>query len=252
MGEMMNRSLILASLAVLGLAACTTPPPTTRYALAPIQANGTDLPGLDSRTTVESRQPGSIVSIRPSDQFAELGPGFVIAVQNKGAAPASFGPQDIEAAVNGAKVAVLAAEEMENEVIGDLRGYIRATQRTDTVDIEQASEFVSREYRFNNYGGCPAGQGRCLIESADIGSGYRHDRINRQIQAENVAEAAAALMASQALISERALQAATVEPEQMAGGVIVIQPPRSGGKVDLTVTFNGQKHRFSFRASPSA
>ena len=38
----------------------------------------------------------------------------------------------------------------------------------------------------------------------------------------------------------------------MSGGVIVIEPPPTGGKVDLTVTFNGQKHRFAFSATPAA
>jgi hypothetical protein len=247
----MNRTLLLVSLAAAMAAACTTAP-RTRYALVPVHSNGTDLPGLDSRTTVESRQPGSIVSVRPSDQFAELGPGIVIAVQNKSASPAAFGPMDVEASINGAKIAVLAADEMTDRVTGDLRGYIRATQRTETVDIEQASAAVTREYRFNNYGGCPAGQGRCQIESADGGSIYRQDRIAREIQAQNVAEAALVLQANQALISQRALQASTVAPEQIAGGVVVIQPPRSGGRVDLTVTFNGQRHRFSFSATPSA
>jgi hypothetical protein len=248
----MNRTLVFASFAAIIAASACSSQPQTRYALTPIHAGGADLPGLDSRTTVESRQPGSIVSVRPSDQFAELGPGLVIAVQNKGSAPASFGPHDIEATINGARVAVLAADEMDARMKGDLRGYLRATQRTDTVDIEQASAEVSREYRFNNYGGCPAGQGRCQIGSADFGSGYRHDRINREAQAQNVAEAAIVLQANQALISQRALQAYTIAPDQIAGGVIVLQPPRSGGKLDLTVTFNGQKHRFSFSATPSA
>src|SRR5690606_179421 len=49
-----------------------------------------------------------------------------------------------------------------------------------------------------------------------------------------------------------ALKHASVGPEQMAGGVLVVEPPPGGGKVDLTVTFNGQTHRFAFDAKPAA
>jgi hypothetical protein len=33
---------------------------------------------------------------------------------------------------------------------------------------------------------------------------------------------------------------------------MVIELPPSGGRVDLTITFNGQKHSFSFAATPEA
>jgi hypothetical protein len=247
----MTRNLILAAFAVLAAAACTTAPPT-RYALIPVNSNGTDLPGLDSRTILESRQPGGIVSVRADEQFAAYGASFVIAVQNKSGESVLFGPNDIQASVNGQRLAVLAADELDAKVKGDARGYIRATSRTGEVDIEAASAEVTREYRFNNFGGCPAGQGRCQIESADNGSVYRQDRINRELQAKTVADVALKLQANQALIAQKALRVAPVAPEQFSGGVVVVQPPTSGGKVDLTVTFNGQKHRFAFTATPAA
>jgi hypothetical protein len=246
----MNR-LILAALAALLVApACSTSQPTS-YSLVPVQSNGTDLPGLDSQTILESRQPGGIVSIRADDRFAAFGAGFLIAVHNKSGGPMDFGPADVEASINGQKVAVLAADELDAKLKGIVRGRLRATSRTDTVDIANASADVAREYRFNNYGGCPAGQGDCQIFSADNGSGYRQDRINRELQAKTVAEAALTLQAGQEMI-QRALRPGLVAPEQMAGGVVVVEPPKSGGKVDLTVTFNGHKHRFAFTATPAA
>ena len=247
----MNR-LILASLAVLLAASgCTTSQQSTRFALIPVQSNGTDLPGLDSATILESRQPGGIVSVRADDQFAAFGAGFIVAVHNKSGGPLDFGPGNIEASVNGQKLAVLAAGELDAKVKAEASGYLRATSRTGKIDIEAASAEVAREYSFNNYGGRAAGT-TSLAYTDDQGAGYRQDRIARELEARNIAEAAVKLQASQALISQKALRPAVVAPEQMAGGVIVVEPPKTGGKVDLTVTFNGQKHRFVFSATPAA
>jgi hypothetical protein len=247
----MHRKLILASLAaLLAAAGCTTAPPM-RYTLVPVQSNGTDLPGLDSRTILESRQPGGIVSVRADEQFAAFGAGFIIAVHNKSGGSALFGPNDIQASANGERLAVLAADELEAKVKAEARGYLRANSRTGEVDIEAASAQVTRDYRFNNFGGRPAGE-PSLAYSEDNGSVYRQDRLNRELEAETIAEAARKMQINQALIAKKALRATPVPPEQMAGGVVVVQPPRSGGKVDLTVTFNGQKHRFAFTATPAA
>jgi hypothetical protein len=245
----MNR-LILATLCALLASACATPEPT-RYSLVPIQSNGTDLPGLDAATILESRQPGGIVSVRADNRFDFFGAGFLVAVHNKGGGPVDFGPGNVEASVNGKPVPVLAASELDAKLKGMLRGRIRAVSRTGTVDLEDASDQATREYRFNNYGGCPAGQSGCQVFSDDNGAGYRQDRVNRELQAKTVAEAALTLQAGEAMI-ERALRPALVTPEQMAGGVIVVEPPKAGGKVDLTITFNGQKHRFAFTATPAA
>jgi hypothetical protein len=249
----MTRYLTTAALAaILGVAGCSTAPtPQITYALVPVKSNGQDLPGLDTKTTLESRQPGGIVSIRGDEQFAAFGAGFIVAVQNKSGAPVDFGPKNISASVNGKQVTVLAAEELDQRVKDDIRAYMRATNRTGIVDIEAATAEATREYRFNNFGGCPAGQSGCQIYSEDNGSGYRQDRLNREIQAENVTAAALTLQANQTLIEQRALKSATVAPEAMAGGAMVVQPPKSGGVVDITITFNGATHRFSFNAKPT-
>jgi hypothetical protein len=250
----MTSRLIASALAALfasGLAGCAATAPV-RYDLVPVQSNGADLSDLDSRTILESRLPGGIVSIRADEQFAPFGAGFIVAVQNKTGSPIDFGPSNVEAAVNGQKLVVLSAEELDARMKADARSYIRANTRSGTVDLEAASATAEREYRFNNYGGCPAGQGNCQIASADNGSVYRQDRINRTLEAQTVAETALALQANQALIAQRALKRSTVAPEQMAGGVMVVEPPRHGGTLDLTVTFNGQKHRFAFAAKPAA
>lgn len=252
----MTRYLIAATLAgILAAAAAgcsTTPTPQVTYSLVPTKSNGQSLPGLDAKTTLESRQPGGIVSIRGDNQFAAFGAGFIVAVQNKGTGPVEFGPGNISASINGKAVPVLAAEELDARIKDDIRSFMRATSRTGTVDIEAATAEATREYRFNNFGGCPAGQSGCQIYSEDNGSGYRQDRLNREIEAENTLAAAQALQQNQALITQRALKASTVAPEAMAGGVMVIEPPKGGGAVDLTITFNGQTHRFSFAATPTA
>ena len=247
----MNRLILAALAALLAASACTTVSEPARYSLVPVQSNGTDLPGLDAQTILESRQPGGIVSIRADNRFEFFGAGFLVAVHNKSGGPVDFGPGNVEASINGQKVAVLAAEELDAKLKGFVRSRVRSTSRTETVDIEDASAQVEREYRFNNFGGCPAGQSGCQVFSADNGSVYRQDRINRELQAKTVAEAALTLQAGEAMI-QRALRPALVAPEEMAGGVIVVEPPRSGGKVDITVTFDGQKHRFAFSVTPAA
>ncbi len=243
--------LITACLAAMTVGACATTTPT-RYELAPMRSNGHDLKGMDARTTLESRQPGGIVSVRADQQFEEFGAGFIIVAQNKSAGALEFGPQNIQASINGKPLAVLTADELDTKVQGKLRGYVRATSTTSQQDILAASEEATRDYRFNNYGGCPAGQGSCQVFSDDNGSIYRQDRIARELQAKTVAEVATKLQQSKVLIAQKALRPSRIEPEQMAGGIMVVELPPSGGSVDLTITFNGHKHNFTFAATPGA
>ncbi|MDP3739655.1 MAG: hypothetical protein Q8R02_19860 [Hyphomonadaceae bacterium] len=249
----MNRKLVFALAAILAAsaAACSTYP-KTRFDLAPVKANGQDLVGLDGATTIESRQPGGIVSVRADNAFAEFGASLIVAVQNKSGGVLDFGPQNISATANGQVLKVLAADELDAQSKAQARGFLRATTRTGEVGIEQATGTFNREYRFNNYGGCPAGQGDCQAFAEDGGSGYRQDRINRELEASNVAVVAQQLESNRALISQKALRPASVAPEQIAGGVVVVHPPKAGGRVDIVVTFNGQKHSFSFNAQPAA
>ncbi|MDZ4762478.1 MAG: hypothetical protein SGJ21_15550 [Alphaproteobacteria bacterium] len=156
----MRRNLIAAMAAVIlvvSLTNCTTKASQTQYSLVPVRTNGQDLNGMDSRTTVESRQPGGIVSVRADDQFAEFGAGFVVVVQNRSSIALEFGPQNIVASLNDKPLRVLAADELDAAVKSKLSGYLRATSRTDGQDFDTASVSANREYRFNNYGGCPAG-----------------------------------------------------------------------------------------------
>jgi hypothetical protein len=246
----MNRKLVFALTAILAASAACSTTANAKFDLVPVRTNGQDLVGLDSATTIESRQPGGIVSMRADNQFSDFGASFIVAVHNKSAGALEFGPQNIVATSNGQSLKVLAAGELDKQVKAQARGFLRATTRTGQVDLEAASANVTREYRFNNYGGCPAGQGNCQVFSDDGGSNYRQDRINRELEAQTVAEVAQKLQVNQTLISQKALRPASVAPEQIAGGVVVINPPKTGGRVDLTVTFNGQKHTFSFNARP--
>jgi hypothetical protein len=254
---MYRHRIAAASIALMavGLGACATAATSlVHYNLVPVKSNGQALTGMDSRTTLESRQPGGIVSIKADSQFAEFGAGFVVAVQNKGAGPIEFGPQNIEASVGGKPLQVMAAEELDAKAKASLRGYVRATSRTETQDISNASDAANREYEYNNVGGNAAGQGggaSCVL-SADHCTTYRQDRINREWQAKTVAEAASKLQANEQLIAKKALHTSQVKPNEIAGGVMVVQPPPSGGVVDITITINGQKHRFSFNATPAA
>ena len=251
----MNRRFA-ATLAVLAVAAagCASTPPETHFSLVPTKSNGQDLPGLDAKTTLESRQPGGIVSVRVEPDYVAAGAGFIVAVQNKSAAPADFGPQNVEATAGGQKLAILSAEELDAKAKAKLAGYIRATNRTGTTDIDKATVSAQREYQYETFGGNAAGQGggsSCVLSGTDNCRAYRADRENREADAKVIAETAAALKQNELLL-KKALRPSTVGPEQMAGGMVVIQPPKAGGPVDVTVTFNGQKHRFTFNATPTA
>lgn len=250
----MNTRLIIASVSasLLALAAACANAPSQQFDLVPVRSNGQDLVGLDSTTMVESRQPGGIVSVRSDKGFAQFGASLIVAVQNKSAGVLEFGPQNISASANGRPLTVLAADELDAQSKAQARSFIRATTRAEDVGIDAASESFNRDYRFNNYGGCPAGQGDCQVFSNDGGRNYRQDRIDRELEAGTVAAVAHKLHSNRVLISHKALRPASLAPEQVTGGVVVINPPKAGGRVDIVVTFNGQKHSFSFNAQPSA
>lgn len=251
----MQNNILLATgfaLAAYCMSGCVAAPSTTQYALVPVWTNGQDLPGLDSRTTLELRQPGSIVSIRADDQLAGLGASFAVAIQNKSGAVLEFAPSDIKASANGKVLPVLSANELSAEMQGRVRGFINATIRTDQKDIASASAEANRDYRFNNFGGCPAGRGDCQVFSDDNGRNYRQDRIDRQLDADTVATAAAQLQATQEWISRKALHSFRVAPGELNGGIFVVQIPAGGGRLDLRIVINGTDHAFAFFASPAA
>jgi len=230
-------------------AACTAIAPPS-YTVAPVRSNGQDLQNLDDRTTLESRDPTGIVAVRADDQFADFGVGFAIVVHNLGGEPTEFGPTQVEARLNGRPVEILAAAELSVKATGVVKGYVRATSGRRRT-IEEATEDFNREYRFNNYGGCPAGQSCCQVYSADNGSRYRQDRISREREAQTVARAALDLVGWQTLIAQRALRPSRVGPNAITGGVLVVEPPPVAGEIELRINFNGKSHVFAFRVSPA-
>ena len=163
----------------------------------------------------------------------------------------AFSPTDISATAGGRRLDILSAAELKQRVAGDTRSYMQATDRTGSVDFERATPDVAREYRFNNFGGCPAGQSGCAIYSDDNGRDYRLDRNNRELQAQSVAEAAFALQLNQQVIAAKALKPEALGPGELSGGAFVVTPPREGGPIDLVVTFAGQTHSFTFAAARS-
>jgi hypothetical protein len=256
-GDFMKRTHAAAVLAgLLALTGCSNAPaltPLPRFAVLPVRANGAEVPaGLDGSTILESRQPGGIVFVVAEPNFADFGASFVVATHNKGTDAYTFGPANVEATANGRKLVVLGAEELDDRANGRARSYIRANTQTGAVDLDRASESFNREYRFNNYGGCPMGQGGCQIEDPAAGTAYRQDRIAREREAQTVAEVAANLAINKSAISHKALRTTSVGPNQLVGGIIVVEPPREGGQVELVVTINGKKHRFGYAAKPLA
>jgi hypothetical protein len=80
----------------------------------------------------------------------------------------------------------------------------------------------------------------------------RVDRENREADAKLIADAALKLQQSSQLISHKALRRENMAPDGMAGGVIVVEPPKGVRPVKLVVTINGKQHKFTFAATPAA
>lgn len=245
---------LAAAAMLLAAAACASGPEP--YELKAVASNGQDLRGVSSTraTILESRQPAGIVSVRQSDLLSEYGVSFIVAAKNEGTEAAAFGPENVAASIGGRPAAVFDAGELDDKVRGNVRAFMRATDRGDpasTRAVDAGRPDVALEYTYNNYGGCPAGQGRCQIESPDVGSVYRHDRIDRERNLSNAMTAASVLEKDLAAIGST-LKPALVAPGAVGGGVVVIQPPRPGEILELVITFAGQPHRFSFEARPAA
>ncbi len=256
----MLRSILGLGLA-LSLAACATDTAanTTRpkYALRASMANGQDLGGLriGPATLLESRQPAGVVSLKLSDQLRRYGAAFVVVAQNTGGAETSFGPANVSASVGGRALPVYSPEELDARARGDARSKIRAYDRSDpseTRDIESASLSAQTEHSHNNWGGCPAGKSGCLIyDTDDVGRSYRMGELDREWNYRSSIEVAAQLAQDMPAIEKAVLRSAAVKPGGIAGGVVVVQHPAPGETVDVTITFAGQKHSFSFVAQPT-
>jgi hypothetical protein len=251
----MIRMTLLAACAA-ALAACASSPVAAGpgYALRAKAANGQDLSGVNigARTLLESKQPAGSVTLQMSDQLREYGASFVVAVQNDGAEAGTFGPENVTATAGGRTLAVYTREQLAERVTGTARSMIRALDRDDPAqrrDVTEGTQAVARERSWNTYGGCPAGQSGCQIYSADNGASYRQGELDREANLETAASVAARLQAEMRP-AQLALHTESVAPHAIAGGVLVIEHPKPGETLELTITFAGQPHRFSFMAAP--
>ena len=251
---MIVRIAAAAALASM-FAACAAAP--TAYELTPRAANGQDLTtiaGLGPGTLLESRRPGGVVVVRAAEQFSDHGASFAVAVQNAGSAPVAFGPANVVAHSGGRLLHIYTPEELDAGIQGNARQILKASERIDDPsnprrDIETASLEVSRQESFNNFGGCPAGEARCLFNSGDLGYSYRHERTDRLLNLETSFDMAQKLTLELPEL-QKTLRAVSVEPGAMGGGLVVVEHPPRGGVVDITVTFAGQAHTFSYDARP--
>ena len=159
----MTRYLIAATLAVILAAAAArlqhTPTPQVTIPWCRLHPTARACRASTPRPRSNRASPAASSPSAATTSSPTFGASFIVAVQNKrtGARP-EFGPGNIPPPINGERFAVLAADELDAKVKDDSRGYLRATPATGTVDIEAATAQVTREYRFNNFGGCPAGE----------------------------------------------------------------------------------------------
>lgn len=248
------RTALLAA-TLLAATACATSPGA--YQLAPVAAGGQDLSAyskLKPDAMLESRLPGGTVMVRTVEIFSDYGASFAIAATNAGGQPVQLSVQDVSATAGGAPLHIYTAKELDSEITGAARAYLRSSDGqydpTNLRDVEQASVDVNRRENFNTFVGCPVGEGRCQIDSPDIGSSYRLERIDREQDLATNAEVAQKLMTELPVLT-RTLRTATIAPGATAGGLVVMQHPSRGQRVDITVAFNGETHTFSYLAKPS-
>lgn len=247
------RTALLAASAMLA-AACATSPGA--YQLAPVAAGGQDLSAyskLKPDALLESRLPGGTVVVRTVDIFSEYGASFAIAATNSGGQPVQLSVQDVSATAGGAPLHIYTAKELDSEITGAARAYLRASDGnydpSNLRDIELASSDANRRESVNTFVGCPVGEGRCQIDSPDIGSAYRLERIDRQQDVATNTEVAKKLM-NELPVLTRTLHKTTVAPGATAGGLVVMKHPTRGQRIDITVAFNGETHTFSYLAKP--
>ncbi len=240
---------------LLAAAACATASGT--YQLAPVAAGGQDLTQyskLKPDAMLESRMPGGTVLVRTVDIFSDYGASFAIAATNAGGQPVQLSVQDVSATAGGVPLHIYTAKELDSEITGAARAYLRASDGnydpTNLRDVELASTDVNRRENVNTFVGCAVGEGRCQIDSPDIGSAYRLERIDRQQDLATNTEVAQKLMTELPVLT-RTLRTATVAPGATAGGLVVMQHPARGQRIDITVAFNGETHTFSYLARPS-
>lgn len=253
------KQLITLSLASLALVACQTtaaPPSTPGLTLTPIASNGQDLSAyeLDDKSTLESRRPGAIVSLVPTPSLSEYGAAFTIGLENHSDDALTFGLTNIKATSGSRSLTLKTPASLRAEVDGRARAELRARDPlydpSNPRDIELALDAVSRERSYNNFGGCPAGQGRCMIERDDAGAGYRDDERDRQASIALANEVGGRLQEEYAAIELLVPQDGAVAPGGLAGGVVVVEYPAVGETLTLTAEAAGHQHIFEYRIDP--
>lgn len=266
----MKVQLVAAAVLASSLAACTTAAAPQSLSLQPVASNGRDLTKLNIKPTslLESRQPAGEVSIQPTDKLSSYGASFVVAVRNISPSVQDFGPANVSAVSGATPVAIYSPEELTQQIQGKVRARMQTETRSandKTRDVTAATQWdptgngiglspvpnSAHDYRFNNAGGCPAGQGRCQIEAPDGGAGYRADVRDRDLNLQTSQEIAAQMMKDMRDVKVT-LNAGQIPAGQIGGGVIVLPRPRSGETVTVTVTFAGQPHTFTYKAVPAA
>lgn len=247
------RTALLAA-TLLATAACAAAPGA--YQLAPVAAGGQDLSSyskLKPDAMLESRMPSGTVIVKTVDILSEYGASFAIAATNAGGQPVQLGMQNVSAMAGGGSLHIYTPKELDSVITGAARAYLRASDGnydpTTMRDIELASTDSNRRENFNTFVGCPVGEGRCQIDSPDIGSAYRLERIDRQQDLATNTEMAQKLMTDLPALT-RTLHTTTIAPGATAGGLVVMKHPMRGQRVDITVDFNGEKHIFSYLAKP--
>ncbi len=246
----LSAALLLATLGGCATSAGTSAAP--RFALRPTASDGQDLTRMNvaEDTVLESRRPGGIVSIQATDHLSSYGASFVLAARNLGEAPLVFGPENVSASADGRPVRVYTAEKLGETVQRKVGAMMKTETRSVSGtrrDLEAASVSATTDHTFNNYGGCPAGQGGCRVYDGTL-TDYNWDENERQLNYETSRRAAAILAKDAGAVNQHVLKSAPIAPGGTMGGVVVLESPKVGETIDLVVTFGGQTHRFSYLA----
>jgi hypothetical protein len=181
-------------------------------------------------------------------------PSFVISVLNSSTLPADFSTENIQAKANDAPVKVYTYDDIVRQIEKKRKDALTLALLSDIAGTLAASASAYQYHYGNVSGNGPSGA------YSGTYSGYTYDpsaamaaqsAVQERTQA-NILQINHSAGKSIEAANKNILQRQTVAPETWYGGVVMIAPPaaeKKEGTVTLSVTYNGDRHLFSFKSN---
>lgn len=187
---------------------------------------------------VTSTQERGVVTAQPDAALVDGRLAMKVVAFNRTAAPASFGPENVEVyTAAGKRVELVSLEQLVKEVTANASGRGRSEHDPASYSGADISRNSAGEPDVGNYTGSRAPMSGVVSPQTHAASGAGSSPAVQQ----QIADLKAAL-----------LQPLSVAPKSAAGGQVVTQELKFKRKDDRTlrvvVDFNGERHELSFAA----